>query len=233
MGAAVHDIVKDYYGKQLRSSDDLKTSACCDPSHVPHWLKSALARIHPEVVRRYYGCGLVCPALLEGARVLDLGCGSGRDVYALAQLVGETGEVVGIDMTREQLAVAEAYRDHHADVFGFDNVRFIEGYIERLDESGLEGDSFDVIVSNCVLNLSPDKDAVLAGAHRLLKDGGEFYFSDVYADRRVSDEARQDPVLYGECLGGALYWNDFLRLALRNGFPDPRLVEDRKSTRLN
>src|SRR3546814_10558008 len=115
MGAAVHDIVKDYYGKQLRSSDDLKTSACCDPSHVPHWLKSALARIHPEVVRRYYGCGLVCPALLEGARVLDLGCGSGRDVYALAQLVGETGEVVGIDMTREQLAVAEAYRDHHAD----------------------------------------------------------------------------------------------------------------------
>src|SRR3546814_15655062 len=76
-------------------------------------------------------------------------------------------------MTREQLAVAEAYRDHHADVFGFDNVRFIEGYIERLDESGLEGDSFDVIVSNCVLNLSPDKDAVLAGAHRLLKDGGE------------------------------------------------------------
>src|SRR3546814_11900019 len=129
-------------------------------------------------------------------------------------------------MTRVQLAGSEAYRCHYAAVFGCDNVRFIEGYIERLDESGLEGDSFDVIVSNCVLNLSPDKDAVLAGAHRLLKDGGEFYFSDVYADRRVSDEARQDPVLYGECMGGALYWNDFLRHAFRNGFPDPRLMVD-------
>src|SRR3546814_11500250 len=97
---------------------------------------AVFARIHPEVVRRYYGCGLVCPALLEGARVLDLGCGSGRDVYALAQLVGETGAVVGIDMTREQLAVAEAYRDHHADVFGFDNVRCTLGRASCRDRVG-------------------------------------------------------------------------------------------------
>src|SRR3546814_13585384 len=127
-------------------------------------------------------------------------------------------------MTRVQLAGSEAYRCHYAAVFGCDNVRFIEGYIERLDESGLEGDSFDVIVSNCVLNLSPDKDAVLAGAHRLLKDGGEFYFSGVYADRRVSDESRQDPVFYAECLGGAPYWTDSLRRALRTDFPLPPIV---------
>ena len=223
----MHDVVQDYYGKQLQSSGDLKTDACCDISEVPEWLKPLLARIHPEILSRYYGCGLVCPELLRGCRVLDLGCGSGRDVYALAQLVGESGEVVGVDMTEEQLAVAEAHRDWHAEQFGLDNVRFLRGYIERLDELDLAPGSFDVIVSNCVINLSPDKESVLRGVHRLLKPGGEFYFSDVYADRRVPGSLREDPVLYGECLGGALYWNDFENLARSSGFLDPRLVADR------
>jgi SAM-dependent methyltransferase len=194
---------------------------------MPDWLKPLLARIHPEVLSRYYGCGLVCPPLLAGCRVLDLGCGAGRDVYALAQLVGAGGSVVGVDMTPEQLAVAEGHRGFHRDAFGFDNVRFLHGYIERLEELELEPGSFDVIVSNCVVNLSPDKDAVLAGVQRLLKPGGEFFFSDVYADRRLAEAVRNDPVLYGECLGGALYWNDFLRLAQRQGFADPRLFADR------
>ncbi len=221
------EAVADYYGKQLSSSADLKTSACCDVSAMPEWLKPLLGRIHPEVLSRYYGCGLVCPPLLAGCRVLDLGCGSGRDVYALAQLVGPTGSVVGVDMTDEQLAVANEYRAYHAEQFGFDNVKFLHGYIERLDELDLEPGSFDVIVSNCVVNLSPDKDAVLAGVQRLLKPGGEFYFSDVYADRRVPAAVRNDPVLYGECLGGALYWGDFKRIAVKSGFADPRLVDDR------
>jgi arsenite methyltransferase len=179
------------------------------------------------VLSRYYGCGLVCPPLLKGCRVLDLGCGSGRDVYALAQLVGPTGSVVGVDMTDEQLAIAEKHREHHAEIFGFDNVQFIQGYIERLEDLNLEPGSFDVIVSNCVVNLSPDKDAVMRGVHRLLKPGGEFFFSDVYADRRVPTTVRNDPVLYGECLGGALYWNDFVRLSHQHGFADPRLTTDR------
>jgi arsenite methyltransferase len=225
--STMHDIVQDYYGRQLQHSDDLKTSACCDISQIPGWLKPLLSRIHPDVLSRYYGCGLVCPALLTGCRVLDLGCGSGRDVYALAQLVGPTGEVVGVDMTDEQLSVAEKHQEFHADAFGYSNVRFVHGYIERLDELDLEPGSFDVIVSNCVVNLSPDKDAVLRGVQRLLKQGGEFYFSDVYADRRVPASVRDDHVLYGECLGGALYWNDFLRLAHRQHFADPRLVVDR------
>lgn len=223
----MHELVQDYYGRQLQHSDDLKTSACCDASQMPEWLKPLLGRVHPEVLSRYYGCGLVCPPLLEGCRVLDLGCGTGRDVYALAQLVGTRGEVIGVDMTAEQLAVAEEHRAYHSDVFGFDNVRFLHGYIEQLDELDLEPGSFDVIVSNCVINLSPDKDAVLQGVQRLLKPGGEFYFSDVYADRRIPEAVHNDPVLYGECLGGALYWNDFLRLANRHGFVDSRLVEDR------
>ena len=133
----MHDIVQDYYGKQLQSSADLKTTACCDSSAMPEWLKPLLAKIHPEVLSRYYGCGLVCPPLLDGCRVLDLGCGSGRDVYALSLLVGASGEVVGVDMTDEQLGVAEQYQAWHAKKFGFDNVRFIKGFIERLDELDL------------------------------------------------------------------------------------------------
>ncbi len=223
----MRDIVQDYYGKQLQSTDDLKTSACCDISALPSWLRPLIDNIHPEVLARYYGCGLVCPDLLEGCKVLDLGSGSGRDVYALAQLVGASGEVVGIDMTDEQLAVAEQHQDWHSEKFGFNNVRFLKGDIERLHELDLEAGSFDVIVSNCVINLCSDKDAVLEGIQRLLKPGGEFYFSDVYVDRRVPEAVRNDSVLYGECLGGALYWNDFLRIATKAGFADPRLVEDR------
>ena len=223
----MYDIVQDYYGRQLQNTSDLKTSACCDISAIPEWLKPLLSKIHPDVLSRYYGCGLVCPPLLKGCRVLDLGCGSGRDVYALAQLVGPTGSVVGVDMTDEQLAIAEKHRKHHAKVFGFDNVQFMHGYIERLEDLNLEAGSFDVIVSNCVVNLSPDKDAVMRGVHRLLKPSGEFFFSDVYADRRVPIAVRNDPVLYGECLGGALYWNDFLRLSHQHGFADPRLTTDR------
>ncbi|GIX23551.1 MULTISPECIES: methyltransferase domain-containing protein [Caldimonas] len=226
----MHELVQDYYGKQLQHSGDLKTSACCDASQVPSWLKPLLANVHPEVQARYYGCGLVCPPLLDGCRVLDLGCGAGRDVYLLAQLVGPDGEVIGVDMTDEQLVVAEQHRTWHAERFGHANVRFVKGYIERLDALDLQPGSFDVIVSNCVVNLSPDKPAVLAGVQHLLKPGGEFYFSDVYADRRVPAAVKSDPVLYGECLGGALYWNDFLTLAKDAGFADPRLVSDRPLT---
>lgn len=225
----MYDVVKNYYGKELQSSSDLKTTACCDFSAMPAWLKPLLSNIHEEVLSRYYGCGLVCPTDLKGKRILDLGSGSGRDVYALAQLVGESGHVVGVDMTEEQLDVANRHLEHHRKKFGYsqNNVTFLQGYIERLDELGLESNSFDVIVSNCVVNLSPDKDAVMRQAYELLKPGGEFYFSDVYSDRRVSPQVAHDPVLYGECLGGAMYWYDFLRLATQNGFTDPRLVEDR------
>jgi len=113
------------------------------------------------------------------------------------------------------------------DKFGYDNVTFLKGYIEKLDELNLDPDSFDIIVSNCVINLSPDKAAVMASVQRLLKPGGEFYFSDVYADRRIPQHLVNDPVLYGECLSGALYWKDFERLARHADFLDPRLVEDR------
>ncbi|WP_137702027.1 methyltransferase domain-containing protein [Marimonas lutisalis] len=225
-----HEAVQDYYGKVLQGSDDLQTNACCTPGDMPGHVKAALSNIHDEVLTRYYGCGLVMPEALEGAVVLDLGCGAGRDVYALAQMVGAKGRVIGVDMTPEQLAVAEAHRAWHAERFGFDNVAFHEGFIESLEELPIAPGSVDVIVSNCVINLATDKAAVLRGAHRLLKVGGEMYFSDVYADRRIPAALAADEVLYGECLSGALYWNDFLTIARQTGFDDPRLVEHRPLT---
>ena len=216
----MRETVEEYYGKVLTSSSDLKTNACttsCAPSSD---IKALLKNIHNEVSSRYYGCGLVYPPLLEGLRILDLGCGSGQDCYVLAQMVGERGEVVGVDMTDEQLDVARRHVDWHTQAFGYSrpNVRFLKGYIEKLDQLDLEPGSFDVIVSNCVINLSIDKAAVLREAAKLLREGGEMYFSDVYADRRVPQHLVNDPVLYGECLSGAMYWNDFHNLAREVGF---------------
>lgn len=228
----MQEIVQKYYGETLTSSADLQTNACCTDAGLPDYLKLLLAKIHDEVLSRYYGCGLVLPQSLDGLTVLDLGCGAGRDVYVLAQLVGERGRVIGVDMTEEQLAVARRHEAYHRQAFGYteSNVHFLQGDIERLHELALEDASIDVIVSNCVINLALDKAAVLREAWRVLKPGGELYFSDVYSDRRIPATLARDPVLYGECLGGALYWNDFLQLARRCGFIDPRLVDDRPVT---
>ncbi len=227
-----HENVQNYYGEVLQGSDDLQTNACCSPDDMPDYVKRVLSDIHDDVLTRYYGCGLIAPLALEGARILDLGCGAGRDVYALSKLVGETGRVVGVDMTEAQLDVARRHQEYHAEKFGHahSNVEFHHGYIEKLDELDLEPGSFDIIVSNCVINLATDKAAVLRGAAHLLKDGGEMYFSDVYADRRVPREMAEDEVLYGECLSGALYWNDFLSISKASGFNDPRLVTARPLT---
>lgn len=227
-----HADVQDYYGKVLQGSADLQTNACCSPDDMPDHVKSVLSLVHDDVLTRFYGCGLIAPDALAGMRILDLGSGAGRDVYALSQMVGEDGFVVGVDMTEEQLEVARAHQDYHANAFGYaaSNVEFHHGYIEELDKLPFDDGSFDIIVSNCVLNLAMDKEAVLRQAHRLLRPGGEMYFSDVYADRRVPEVLRVDPVLYGECLSGALYWNDFEYMARRAGFPDPRLVTHRPLT---
>mmetsp|Transcript_2339 Transcript_2339/g.4099 ORF Transcript_2339/g.4099 Transcript_2339/m.4099 type:complete len:367 (-) Transcript_2339:743-1843(-) len=222
----VLDEVSQYYGKILAKSSDLKTNACCTSDTMPRELRVAIGKIHDEVLIKYYGCGLVRPELLDSLTVLDLGCGSGRDCYALAQFVGESGKVIGVDMTEEQLNVANNYVQYHADKFGYKkpNTEFKMGFIERLDELDIAEESVDVIVSNCVVNLSPNKHAVLAQAYKVLRKGGEMYFSDVYSTRRVPKNLVQDPVLFGECLSGALYYNDFLRLARQVGFTDPRVV---------
>ncbi|MDZ8118216.1 methyltransferase domain-containing protein [Pontiella agarivorans] len=221
-----HNAVSEYYGQTLEKSDDLKTNACCTVGAYPDYIQTPLGMIHEEVTGKYYGCGLTLPQELQGRRILDLGSGSGRDCYIAAFLAGPDGHVVGIDMTDEQLDVANRYVGYHMEKFGHGrpNVEFRKGLIEKLDAAGLEDNSFDIVISNCVINLCPDKEAALREIHRVLKPGGEFYFSDVYSDRRIPVNLQDDPVLYGECLSGALYEGDFIRLARRQGFNDPREV---------
>ncbi|MCZ4119230.1 methyltransferase domain-containing protein [Streptomyces sp. H39-S7] len=222
--SSVAESVRDYYGKVLASSADLKTSACCTDTAPPPHIAAALAQVHDEVMERFYGCGSPIPPALDGATVLDLGCGSGRDVYVLSQLVGPTGRVIGVDMTEEQLAVARRHQDWHAERFGYANTDFRHGYIEDLATAGIPDASVDVVVSNCVLNLSPDKPRVFAEIFRVLGPGGELYFSDIFADRRLPTPLLDDPVLVGECLAGALYTEDFRRILQRAGCPDARTV---------
>ncbi|MEZ0472427.1 methyltransferase domain-containing protein [Luteimonas salinilitoris] len=221
-----HDDVRHYYGDVLQSTRDLRTGACCPAEAMPPMLRTLLEDVHPEVKDRFYGCGSPLPPALEGRTVLDLGCGTGRDVYLLSRLVGESGSVIGVDMTTEQLQVATRHQDWHAQRYGYaqSNVRFVEGYIERLAACGVADASVDVVVSNCVLNLSPEKEQVFAEIFRVLKPGGELYFSDVFADRRIPDALRTDPVLLGECLAGALYIEDFRRMLERLGCADARGV---------
>lgn len=224
-----HSEVKKYYGEVLTSSRDLQTNACCSTEAMSDEVKEALSLIHPEVLERFYGCGSPIPPLVSGLTVLDLGCGTGRDTFILSRLVGQKGRVIGVDMTDEQIGVAKKHLAYHTERFGYSepNVEFKHGHIEDLAYSGIEDQSIDIVVSNCVINLSPDKKAVFREIMRVLKPGGELYFSDIFSDRRIPEELAIDPVLRGECLGGALYIQDFRRLLQKLGYPDYRIVSGR------
>ncbi len=222
-----HEVVKEYYGEVLEGSADLKTNACtCGAEDLPASLKEALSGIHNEIMERFYGCGSPLPPALEGCTILDLGCGTGRDAFVAAKLAGPTGKVIGVDMTEAQLEVAERHRASQLADFGLpeDMVEFKLGRIEDLAALGIEDESIDVVMSNCVMNLAEDKATVFREIMRVLKTGGELYFSDVFADRRIEEELMRDPVLHGECLSGAMYTGDFRRLMSELGCPDARVV---------
>jgi arsenite methyltransferase len=223
---ATYSDVQKYYGHVLANKNDLKTTACCATATPPSYIRSALAKVPLEVQEKFYGCGLPFPMKLEGTTVLDLGSGTGRDCFVLSQLVGEKGRVIGIDMTPNQIEVAKKHNVNFASSLGWkqSNIDFRQGFIENLAAADIADNSVDVVISNCVVNLSPRKDLVLKEIFRVLKPGGELYFSDVYCDRRLSKENQTDPVILGECLGGALYWQDFRRLMNATGFLDFRTV---------
>ncbi len=222
----IHTSVQDYYGRILKSKQDLQTSACCPTAPPSRYVREVLPLIHPQIRERSYGCGSPIPPAVEGCTVLDLGCWTGQDVYVLSKLAGPAGRVIGVDMTPEQLAVARQHVEYHRVAFGYDrsNVDLVHGYIEDLAACGIRDESVDVVVSNCVLNLAPDKSRVFAEIFRVLRPGGELYFSDVFADRRLPREWLNDSRLVGECLAGALYLEDFRRLVARQGCRDARFV---------
>lgn len=219
-GKDIRDIVSEYYGTTLQGSEDLRTNACCCTTRVPpKYILDVIDEIDDEILSHFYGCGSPIPPALKGATVLDLGCGTGRDVFICSRLVGPEGRVIGVDMTEQQLASARRHEASQLKRFGYErsNVDFRQGYIEDLASLGIEDDSIDVLISNCVINLSPFKEQVFKEIFRVLKPGGELYFSDIFSDRRVPPEFSDDPVLRGECLSGALYREDFRRLLASNG----------------
>ena len=221
---SVTELVKEYYGKTLQSKEDLLSGACCALDRPPAEIRNVLPLIADEILTKFYGCGSPLPPLLEGMTVLDLGCGTGRDVYIASKLVGEAGRSIGVDMTIEQIEVAKKYQEEQRERFAFksSNVTLLQGYIEDLKSLGIEDNSVDVVISNCVINLSPAKEQVFKEIYRVLKPGGELYFADVFSDRRIPETLANDPVLRGECLGGTLYTEDFRRIMAKCEWADFR-----------
>jgi arsenite methyltransferase len=216
-------MVSDFYGKEVQKTEDLIFDACC----VADYDLALLRPITNEVKERRYGCGSPLPPALSGCTVLDLGCGAGIDVYIAAQLVGPHGKVIGVDMTPEQLDIARRNLAPIMANIGYQtpNVEFLEG---RIEEIPVPSGSVDVVISNCVINLSEDKERVFREIWRVLKPGGEFYIADIVADRRIPAHLKDDKRLYSECLSGAAYIGDLRRTMRRAGFEDTRVVKDRK-----
>ena len=216
---ATLDTVKEYYGKTMHEIEKQPTQ--CSMRGKPFYksAREALDEVHPDVVKKYYGCGNPIPGCLPGTTIVDLGCGSGRDVFICSKLVGENGSVIGIDMTQEQLDIAQGYAEYHREKFGYSNVKFVQGYIEDfVDTNAVEPNSADIVISNCVICLSPNKPKVFEQAWKALKEGGELYFSDIYSDRRIPTDVQQDKVLWNEGYGGSMYIEDFRREMSKIGF---------------
>jgi SAM-dependent methyltransferase len=205
---AIRDVVRQKYGEAARqarsgarASCGCGTSACCDTDPISSNLygQDEAAAIPEEALLASLGCGnpTALAELKPGEVVLDLGSGGGIDVLLSAKRVGPTGKAYGLDMTDEMLALARENQKKS----GVTNVEFLKGEIERIP---LPDNSVDVIISNCVINLSADKDRVIAEAFRVLKPGGRFAVSDVVVRGAVPDVMRRSMELWVGCVAGAL-----------------------------
>lgn len=167
------------------------------------------------------GCGnpLAIASLKEGETVLDLGSGAGFDAFLASPKVGNTGKVIGVDMTDEMLEKAQT----NAQKGGYNNVEFRKGDIEALP---VEDNSIDVIISNCVINLAPDKGKVFKEAYRVLKKGGRLMVSDIVLSKPLPEELKNDTELLIGCVSGAILKNDYLDLLKKTGFSNIKIIKE-------
>lgn len=193
---------------------------------IPEEARPLLYNVSAEIKNTFHEFGAPLPPLLEGCTVLDLCCGSGRDTYLAAQLVGAQGHVIGVEPDAARLAIAEKYLAQEIKQFGYEtcNVELKCGVPEELAAAGIKDGSVDVVISNCTFNLSPDKERYMAEVKRVLKDGGEWYFTDVFTDRRIPQATSDKVENVALRLGGAMFIEDFRRMAQAAGFHDPRYL---------
>jgi len=226
------EVVKEKYGQiALRVLDDegascCSTSACCgadvDPITSSLYDLTQISQIPESAVKASLGCGnpTALATLNPGEVVLDLGSGGGIDVLLSARRVGPTGKVYGLDMTDEMLALARENQKQS----GVENVEFLKGEIEHIP---LPDNSVDVIISNCVINLSADKDQVLREAFRVLKPGGRFAVSDVVTRGEMPPEIRERVLLWVGCIAGALEESEYRAKLTAAGFENVDLEPTR------
>jgi ubiquinone/menaquinone biosynthesis C-methylase UbiE len=219
--ANIKDVVKEKYGQAaLRAKAGgssccgaTAANACCDPITTNLYDATQAAQIPQEALLASLGCGnpTLLAELKPGETVLDLGSGGGIDVLLSARRVGPAGKAYGLDMTDEMLALA----NENKGTAGVENVEFLKGEIENIP---LPDNSIDVIISNCVINLSADKDRVLREAFRVLRPGGRFAVSDVVTRGAMLPEIRQSVLAWVGCIAGALEENEYRSKLEASGF---------------
>jgi len=214
----MRESVQDLYGK---ASQKENPELCCPTGYSDQELEG----LPDEVIKTSFGCGnpTSMSDLKKGDSVLDLGSGAGIDCFIAAKIVGPAGRVTGVDMTREMLEKANKNRKLVADYLGYDIVEFREGYLEELP---VEDGSVDLLISNCVVNLSPDKEKVFSEMARVIKKGGHFVVSDIVSDVDVPRSMRANDQLWGECISGAVRRELFLELIEKAGFHSLQIDKD-------
>jgi SAM-dependent methyltransferase len=209
----VHESVREHYAAKAKGSTSCcGTDDCCDIS-TDLYPKELLAQLPEDVSEFTLGCGnpLAIAGLKPGETVLDLGSGGGLDCFLAAKAVGETGHVIGVDMTPEMIERART----SAGKLKITNAEFRLGFLEQLP---VEAGTVDVVISNCVVNLTPDKFKVFAEIQRVLKPGGRIAISDVVSNGPVPQALKDNVEAWGECLGGALEVKEWQRGLREAGF---------------